>query len=458
MKERIRLRAENNGDTQVFEQVSVEDAKRHIMEVVAMGARIAAPSVQRVTNEEPREIKVCAYNKILLDNRKFRVKDLMPNGEAVDTVSKYEIHFYNALYNLTPNKLKKFAAPFETETGKKSAGTYHKAYSDYSRLIGPDSTKNAAISTHIDKAWDSIKSMPELDFEYQQQVIRKVHKAFIYGLIHHAIQQRPLSAVANGKKVFLYRDSDNRDVELTVPNGTLCDEFYEVLDALYVNSKVVEDIGLIKNRKRAMSEAKNCNYENTEFFKDMSRFNLLTLLDIPEGMEKPKACDGTQKALEEIKEEILKNREERSKRGAGAHLDFASDEDDNKRYVENTTSLFAIPLMFYCTLPNSGRYISEITAMVEAVIDVFREEYSKWEKREDVKFVLCNRLVDELTLLKRNYHFYEECVRAPQAHENMVLDIIQRKIRDVILSAPEPEDYEALLDKVAKEFKEGEEG
>ena len=278
LKERIRLRNENDGDTQVFEQVSVADAQRHIAEIVAMGARIAAPSVQRATNEEPREIKVCAYNKSLLDNRKFRVKDLIPNGEAVDTVSKYEIHFYNALYNLTPNKLKKFAAPFETETGKKSAGTYHKAYSDYSRLIGPDSTKNAAISTHIDKAWDSIKSMPELDFDYQQQVIKKVHKAFIYGLIHHAIQQRPLSAVANGKKVYLYRDSDNRDVELQVPNGTLCDEFYEVLDALYVNSKVVEDINLIKNRKRAMSEAKNCNYESTEFFRDMARFNLLYLL------------------------------------------------------------------------------------------------------------------------------------------------------------------------------------
>ena len=458
LKERIRLRNENDGDNQVFEQVSVADAKRHIMEVVAMGARIAAPSVQRATNEEPREIKVCAYNKSLLDNRKFRVKDLMPNGEAVDTVSKYEIHFYNALYNLTPNKLKKFAAPFETETGKKSAGTYHKAYSEYSRLIGPDSTKNAAISTHIDKSWDSIKSMPELDFDYQQQVIRKVHKAFIYGLIHHAIQQRPLSAVANGKKVFLYRDSDNRDVELTVPNGTLCDEFYEVLDALYVNSKVVEDITLIKNRKRAMSEAKNCNYENTEFFKDMAKFNLLSLLDIPEDMEVPHACDGTQKALEDIKEEIMKNREERSKNNANATLDFATEKDDNKRYVENSTSLFAIPLMFYCTLPNSGRYISELTAMVEAVIDVFREEYSKWEKKEDVKFVLCNRLVDELTLLKRNYHFYEECVRAPSAHDNMVLDIIQRKIRDVILSAPEPEDYEALLDKVAKEFKDNQEG
>jgi hypothetical protein len=452
LKERIRLRAENDGDTQVFEQVSVEDAKRHILEVVAMGARIAAPSVQRATNEEPREIKVCAYNKSLLDNRKFRVKDLMPNGEAVDTVSKYEIHFYNALYNITPNKLKKFAAPFETETGKKASGTYHKAYTEYSRLIGPDSTKNAAISTHIDKSWDSIKSMPELDFNYQQQVIKKIHKAFIYGLIHQAIQQRPLSAVANGKKVFLYRDSDNRDVELQVPNGTLCDEFYEVLEALYVNFKVVEDINLIKNRKRAVSEAKNCNYENTEFFRDMSKFNLLYLLGVDDAGDYS-ACDGTQKSLDDLKLEIRKNKEARCKQ-KDTDIDLADLKDDGKRYVENATSLFAIPLMFYCTLPNSGRYISEITAMVDAVIDVFREEFSKWEKKEDVKFVLCTRLVDELTLLKRNYQFYMDYLNAPVATENIVIDIIQRKIRDVIMSAPEPEDYEALLDKVAKEFKD----
>ena len=454
LKERIRLRNENGGDNQVFEQVSIADAQRHIAEVIAMGARIAAPSIQRATNEEPREIRVCAYNKILLDNRKFRVKDLIPNGEAVETVSKYEIHFYNALYNLTPDKLKKFAAPFETETGKKSAGTYHKAYSEYSRYIGPDSTKNAAISTHIDKSWDSIKSMPEIDFNYQQQVIRKIHKAFIYGLIHNAIQQRPLSAVANGKKVFLYRDSENRDVELLVPNGTLCDEFYEILDALYVNAKVVEDIGLIKNRKRAMSEAKNCNYENTEFFRDMAKFNLLTILHDYEGdPHEHDSCDGTQKSLDALKEELRANKEQRCV-DQNKRWDLSEVADDGKKYVENATSLFAIPLMFYNTLPNSGRYVSEITAMVEAVIDVFREEYSKWEKSEDVKFVLCTRLTDELNLLKRNYKYYMQCLRAPAASESVVIDIIQRKIRDVILSAPEPEDYEALLDKVAKEFKE----
>ena len=124
--------------------------------------------------------------------------------------------------------------------------------------------------------------------------------------------------------------------------------------------------------------------------------------------------------------------------------------------MENRSSLFEIPLMFYCSLPNSGRYISELTAMVDAVIDVFNEEYTKWEKKEDVKFVLCTRLTDELNLLKRNYHYYQEQLRAPAADENPVIDIIQRKIRDVILTAPEPEDYEVLLDRVAKEFKEEE--
>jgi len=297
--------------------------------------------------------------------------------------------------------------------------------------------------------------MPELDFEYQNQVIRKVHKAFVYGLIHNAIQLRPLSAVANGKKVFTYRGSDDRDQELQVPNGTLCDEFYEVLDALYVNYKVVEDINMIKSRKRAMSEAKNCNYENTEFFRDMARFNLLNMLHDVDDPKQYDSCDGTQKSLEALKDEIRTNKEERSKM-QGKNWNVAELADDGKRYVENATSLFAIPLMFYCTSPNSGRYISEITAMVDAVVDVFREEYSKWEKEEDVKFVLCTRLTDELNLLKRNYHFYVENLRAPAASENIVIDIIQRKIKDVILSAPEPEDYEALLDKVAKEFKESE--
>ena len=93
---------------------------------------------------------------------------------------------------------------------------------------------------------------------------------------------------------------------------------------------------------------------------------------------------------------------------------------------------------------------------MQALTDAAETEQRAMTEEEDVKFVLCTRLTDELTLLKRNYQFYVDHLRAPAASENLVIDIIQRKVRDVILSAPEPEDYEALLDKVAKEFKDSE--
>lgn len=457
LKERLREREESGENTQVLDNVSNEDKVNYIKQRIATGERIAAPSIQKVVNEEPRDIQASAYNKCLLDDRKFRIKELMPKGVPVDTVSKYELRFYNALYNLTPDKLKKFAAPFDTETGHKAAGTYHKAYMEYSKLIGPDSTKNAAVSTHIDKRWDSIKSMPELDFKYQALVIKKIHKAFIYGLIHKVIQHKRLSVVAGGKKAFLYRSSDERDVELIVPNGTLCDEFYEILDALYVNSKVVEDIGLIKNRKRAQSEAKNSNYEDTEFFRDMADFNLLKILpdydEIKEDFKVEDSYDGNQEGLNALKKKLRENARAR----AESETSLEESENDGKRYVENVSSLFEIPLMYYCTLPNSARFISEFDAMVDAVIDVFREEYTKWEKEEDVKFLLCTRLTDEMSVLKKNYGIYQKYLHAEKASENPIIDIVQRKIRDVILSAPEPEDYEELLDKVAKEFTEKDE-
>ncbi|MBO4950822.1 MAG: hypothetical protein J6E38_07400 [Clostridia bacterium] len=429
------LKARANGTEFIFKQ---SDAESYLKTKIAMGSRIAAPSIQRMLNVEPREINRCAYNTSLTDNRQFNVKVLLEKGDPCESVSKYEIRFFNALYNVTPDKLKKFAAPYTTETGKKESGTYHKAYHSYSKSIGPDSTKNAAMSTHIDKRWDSIKVMPEIDDEYQQNIILDIHKAFIYGIVHDAIQHNPLSLKAGGKLVYNYKNSIDRFESLVVSNGTLCDEFYEILDALYVNAKVVEDINeVVKQRKRAMSIMKNCNYEETEFFKDMANFDMFTFYD-----GKRKAAPLSAKELSKLAEEIQKNA-----------LEKKNNPDFEGRFTENTTSLFAIPLIYYYSLPNSSRYISELNAMVDAVISVFREEYETWEKEEDVKFVLCDRLVNEFDLLQNNYHLYVEHpeINVPERIEdNEVLDVIRRKIQEEVRSAPEPEDYETLLDHIAK--------
>ena len=393
---RIKQREQQNSTEKVFDKVSREQNERYIKEIIAMGERLSAPGIQRITNEESREVRLCAYNKCLTEMRAFRVEDLLPKGDAVDTISKYELHFFNALYNLTPNKLKKFASPFTTETGAKEAGLYHTAYFNYARHIGPDSTKNMMISTHIDKRWDSIAVMPEMDFGFQNSRMMKIHQAMIYGLVHGMIRRHSLSQAASGKKVYKYENSDERYVDLVVSNGTLCDEFYEILNALYISSAIVEDVEVIKRRRRARDEVRNSNYRDTMFAKDLSTF-------------------------------------------------FIGD------LHEGRTSLFEIPMAYYNSLPNSQRFAGELSSLVDAVIKTLRDELNTWERGNDAKFILCEVLVEQFKLLMENYKIYPKLSNNFEASDHPVISIIYRRLKKVLCEAPEPDDYEETL-RIMKEM------
>jgi len=388
-----RVKARESSDGKVFDKVTMDDNLRHIRKLMAMGRRLAAPGIQRPRNEEAREIILCAYNKDLEAMRNYRMDTLLPkgiNGNSVDTVSRYEMRFFNALYNLTPDKLNKFASPDKSETRSRGAGLYHNAYVTYSRNIGPDSTKNSMISTHIDKRWDSVAVMPELDFAFQDKQIMKIHEALIYGLIHGAITRRNLSNAAPGKKVYQYENSEERYMNLVVSNGTLCDEFYEILDSLYISASIVEDIEKIRRKKRSHDETRNSNYADTVFAKELGEFSIECL-------------------------------------------------------HEGATSLFEIPLAYYNTLPNSKRFNAEISALVDAVIQVFTDELQIWETGIDCRFLLCDLLQKQFDLLMDNYERFESLRCNLKASDNPVLDIIFRKVRKVIETTPEPADYENVI-------------
>lgn len=332
---------------------------------------------------------------IAMENRlKARLK-MREEGDAVDTVSRYELHFFNALYNLTPDKLNKFASPSHTETRDKTAGLYQKAYMAYAKHIGPDSTKNIMISTHIDKRWDSIAVMPEIDFDFQNRQIMKIHQAMIYGLVYDAIKYVNLSHAAAGKRVYKYENSDERMVDMIVSNGTLCDEFYEILDALYINSAVVEDIEVIKRKRRTKDVVRNSNYSDTAFAHAVRKFSI----------------------------DILH---------------------------EGPASLFEIPLAYYTSLPNSQRFVAEITALVEAVVKTLSNELYMWERPDDAKFILCDVLKEQFVLLMENYRKTPQFERSRNAEDNLVISIVYRKIRETIEETPEPDDFEATLEMLQK--------
>ena len=382
LKARVKAHEENGDDTKVFDNVSLDDNMRYIKEVLARGRRLAAAGVQKLRCEEDRGIELHAYHKSLDQMRNYRMSELLDELNGVDSVSRYDMHFFNALYNLTPDRLDKFACYKESETGEKGAGLYHNAYVKYSRDIGPDSTKGAVISTHIDKRWDNIAVMPELDFRYQQQKIMEIHQALIYGLIHKAISYRSLSQIAPDKRIYKYENSDERYQDLVVSNGTLCDEFYEILDALYISSSIVEDIKIIRDKKRKRDMTRNSNYKDTVFAKELAEFKLDCVHD-------------------------------------------------------GETSLFEIPMAYYNTLPNSKRYTSEISALVDAVIKTFRDELSSYEAKKDVGILLCENLTYHYNLLMDNYDKCCDQSRKVAPCDNPVLDIIFRKIRNVFMATPE---------------------
>ena len=395
LKERIKIRdeqASSGKKAKIFEKADQKDIDRYIKKTLATGMRLGAPGIQRIRNVEPREINLCAYNRSLLDMRNYDLSTLVPSGTNVtptDTISRYEMHFFNAIYNLTPDKLQKFACPESCETGDKAAGLYHNAYQTYTANIGPDSTKSMTISTHIDKRWDSISFMPELDLNFQAREMRHTHEMLIYGLVHGAIQYRSLAPAASDKRIFKYETSDERMTNLIVSNGTPCDEFYEVLDSLYIDHSVVNDIQKIHDAKTQKDRLKNSNYVDTIFAKDLENFCIESVHTGP-------------------------------------------------------TSLLEIPLAYHNSLPNSLRYTGEIASIVDAVIDVLHTELTTWERGDDVPYRMCNLLRDQFNLLMDNYEKYEELRCNTPANENVVLDVIYRKIKKVYEEIDSEKDVEAL--------------
>lgn len=401
---RINMRKQGEAGEKVIDKINEEDKERHIKSVIAMGQRLAAPSIQRMRNVEPREVVLCAYSKSLLDMRNYRVADLMPKGNAVDSVSKYELRFFNALYNLTPDKLNKFAAPQEKETTKRKGGLYHNAYVTYGKDIGPDTTKGAKISCHIDKRWDNISVMPAMDFGYQEREMLRIHQAVIYGLLYEALQLKPMSLATAGKTVYKYQNSDEQMVTLSVSNNTPCDEFYELFDAMYTSPFIVSDVEVIRGIKSYKDKMRHANYLSTEFKKSLDKF---CIPQSREGYEVP---------------------------------------------ADEKTSLFEIPVYYFASLPNNKRFNGELSAIVDAIIKTFEDELTQWEPKEDVKFLLCDILQEQYDIMMDNYKRYPSLRNGLEAKDNPVVDAIVRKIRRVVESTPEPADYVSMIEKMKEKL------
>lgn len=385
-KEYYRCVAENNGDAKgVFTPDIDQNAKfAYIRERIKNGKKLAAAGIGSATFDEPREVMLCAYNTQLDKMIDISVPKLVQpfkiNSTATNTVSKYDMHFFNAVYNITPDSLSRFRSPEICEDSEYSegAGIYYDAYHKYIQKIGPDSTKCAAISLHTDKRWDSLSEMPEISMKAHYNEMVKIHSALVYGIIFNMIKKYQSSRYDVDKRIYVLEDTEGDYTSLVVSNNTECDEFYEVLDALYRDRASVAKIYEMINERCGYDEQSNCKYTETTFMREVENFK------IGDGHKAP-------------------------------------------------TSLFEIPLTYYNSLPRAKLDDNELAIMIDSIIKIIENEVTRYEKEQDRAPYLSARIESQFRLFIENfkndeYNVNEAMRKNTTVADNRVVNMVFRKV------------------------------
>lgn len=199
---------------------------------------------------EPREpINSCTFHSSLKPSKgddspraKLIKQELMNyGGSPDDDIPKNKIMFYQSFYGLRANDLSKFAPPEKSLTYNRSGGEYFKAYYELVAGINPETHKSKEISPHIDRSWHIVTKMPDLDDDNQAKQEYEIYAAFFWGLLNKYIY---LTEEGRGKMIYKLKNVrlNMEDDRLVVSNGTVCDRFYEVLDAVAIYPELIKKI------------------------------------------------------------------------------------------------------------------------------------------------------------------------------------------------------------------------
>ncbi len=402
-------------DVKSLEIHNESNLKKYISETIGTCNNLASPGIKKKDNDEPREVSAIACNDGIADGEGIRVADFLPEAVKTDTVSKYELHFFRSVYNIMPTQLAKLSAPVydgatdefsiggENEYERLSAGDYFAIYQKYMDKMGPDCKTSAIITPHVDMRWNSIVALPELDLDYQKRLMRKIHKAMLYGFIYDRIHLFSTMDDDNAKKVYKYLNADNDPFDMVVSNKTKCDILYEVLDALYNDRLAVSTIRDYVNKVRDKSRLAGFqSHEELEFFKRLKSF--------------------------------------RFKR-------FSND--NELRASDERVSLFTVVLMYCNSLPAHGRDMAEMKTMVESIIEMVYSEMNICTSNKDsLNGKVANVLAEQFNCLLDNFKEHQKELKNGNFSEQ-IIGSIQR----TLWSFMDKRDLDSYKDKM-KAFEE----
>lgn len=360
--------------------------EEYIKKRIEVCRNLARPSICQKTFDEARNVNAMTYSHYVKDGDGLRIGSFVSSKDASDSVSKYELRFFRSVYVIMPTQLFQFCAPADDgdpkprvelidSSDRSGAGESFTQYQSYMEDIGPDSRQSAIITPHIDTRWNSISVMPEIDLDYQDRLMRHIHKALIYGFLYDIITIHHPSKYDAKRFVYRYLNGKNGHKSLVVSNKTKCDKFYEVLDALYFDRAAVKSIHSMVAALRGIDEQNSVNFDDSHFEKSL---NALTL---------GKIVDATEMAAGES--------------------------------ADTPVSIFEFPIRYYSSMPARKRDAAEIETMIDAAIEAIYSEVSCFDKSDDVEAHVGLILVEQYNIFA-GYHTENDDVCA----------LVRRKVMD----------------------------
>jgi len=386
---------------------------QYVKKVIKETKELSVPFINQPQGEQSVPIPACAYNEELkgTDNpeREELVNtELKPFGgvECKDEegISKEKILFYSAIYGLFPEDLLKFTPPNKTQTGGPDAGEYYKVYFDMINRIGPNPLETKVITPHLHKYWHLISELPDLNEAEQELHEKKIFKALLLGILYKKIRYENISNAEY--KLWL---GGKKKPPFVVSNGTPCDTFYEVIDALIFSPLTVIDLlEAVENDIEAERKGNIVNYKESQFFKGIEELDLEEISNkLKETLEKHK--------LEEISydKEIIDG------------LKKVKSGDANLKM-----SIFEVAMAYKATMPPDLFIDEKGQQLLEAIMETLYEQVSKLCPEIERNNVYAELILSQLKTFKQNIGLYEKTYE--KTHPSLMKDYLRQLLQVVI--------------------------
>jgi len=251
--------------------------------------------------------------------------------------------------------------------------------------IGPNPLTTKVITPHLHKYWHLISEMPCISEEEQKNQEKRIYKALLLGILYDCIQYERVGDI---NKYTLKIKGNKKETPLDVSNGTPCDTFYEIIDALTISPTTVNEL-LAAVEKEIEEERKEniVNYEDSHLFK---------------GLEKL-----------EIKE--ISNKLKSEKSGYSGDLKM---------------SIFSIAMAYKVTMPPDEFLDEQGQLLLETTLETLYEQVERLCPESERDSIYVKLIHDQLETFKQNIGLYEKTYE--RTHPSIIKDYLRQLLIIVI--------------------------